>query len=176
MQSIADKVAIIGMGCTKFGENWDQSGEDMIVDAAYEAFEDAGVAPQDIQAAWVGTHSSGATGQVLSRPLKLQYIPITRVENACATAQDALRNACFAVAAGMYDVVLALGFEKLKDSGLSGLPVGPGTGRMDPGYDSLTSRRPCGRPVRRTNRPAFPTPSKRSAWPRCMIVSPLRNC
>ncbi len=145
MQSIADKVAIIGMGCTKFGENWDQSGEDMIVDAAYEAFEDAGVAPQDIQAAWVGTYSSGATGQVLSRPLKLQYIPITRVENACATAQDALRNACFAVAAGMYDVVLALGFEKLKDSGLSGLPgsqVGViGAGGTAPGGFALAATR-----------------------------------
>ncbi|HEY7709003.1 MAG TPA: acetyl-CoA acetyltransferase, partial [Candidatus Entotheonella sp.] len=81
MESIADKVAIIGMGCTKFGENWEKSAEDMIVDAAYEAFEDAGVSPQDIQAAWVGTTSSGSTGQSLSRPLKLQYIPITRVEN-----------------------------------------------------------------------------------------------
>jgi acetyl-CoA C-acetyltransferase len=145
MEGIADKVAIIGMGCTKFGENWHKSAEDMIVDAAYEAFEEASIAPQDIQAAWVGTTSSGSTGQALSRPLKLQYIPITRVENACATAQDALRNACFAVAAGMYDVALALGFEKLKDSGLSGLPgsqVGViGAAGTAPGGFALTATR-----------------------------------
>ena len=55
MESIKDRVAIVGMGCVKFGENWGQSLEDMIVDAAYEAFEDAGIGPEDIQAAWWGT-------------------------------------------------------------------------------------------------------------------------
>jgi acetyl-CoA C-acetyltransferase len=69
-ESIADKVAIIGMGCMTFGENWEKSAEDMIVDAVYEAFEDAGASLQDIQAAWVGTTASGTTGQSLSRPLK----------------------------------------------------------------------------------------------------------
>ena len=53
--------------------------------------------------------------------MKLDYIPITRVENACATATDAFRNAAYAVAAGIYDIVLAVGVEKLKDSGFSGL-------------------------------------------------------
>ncbi len=129
-ESIKDKVAIIGMGCTKFGEIWDKSGDDLIVDAAYEAFEDAGIDPSDIQAGWVGTTGTGGTGQVLSVPLKMQYKPVTRVENACATASDALRNACYAVAAGVYDIVLALGIEKLKDTGFSGLGMGggPGTG------------------------------------------------
>lgn len=55
MDGIKDKVAIVGMGCTKFGERWDKGVEDLIVEAAYEAFEDAGVGPKDIQAAWVGT-------------------------------------------------------------------------------------------------------------------------
>jgi acetyl-CoA C-acetyltransferase len=41
--SIRDKVAIIGMGCCKFGENWGRGVDDMIVDAVYEAYEDAGV-------------------------------------------------------------------------------------------------------------------------------------
>ncbi len=122
MESIKDKVAIIGMGCTKFGENWDKSSNDMLVESAYEAFEDAGVEPKDIQAAWVGTLASGGTGQSLSAPLKLQYIPVTRVENACATGSEAIRNACYSVAAGVYDIVLAAGFEKLKDNGFSGLP------------------------------------------------------
>jgi len=123
MESIKDKVAIIGMGCTKFGENWDKSTGDMIIEAAYEAFEDAGVEPKDIQAAWVGTVWSGHTGMLLSDAIKIPpYIPITRVENQCATGSDALRNAAYAVAAGVYDVVLALGVEKLKDEGFSGLP------------------------------------------------------
>ncbi|MFC1963155.1 acetyl-CoA acetyltransferase [Chloroflexota bacterium] len=122
MESIKDKVAIIGMGCTKFGENWDKSKDDMIVDAAHEAFEDAGIDRNDVQAAWVGTLYSGQDGRCLAEPLQLQYIPVTRVENACASGSDALRNACYAVAAGAYDIVLALGFEKLKDSGYSGLP------------------------------------------------------
>ncbi len=122
MESIKDKVAIIGMGCTKFGENWDMSSTDMIVDAAYEAFEDAGIEPKDIQAAWLGTYMSGLSGQTLAKPLKLSYIPITRVENMCATGSDAIRNAAYAVAAGVCDVALALGVEKLKDNGFSGLP------------------------------------------------------
>ena len=58
----------------------------------------------------------------LATPLKLSYIPVTHVENACATGSEAIRAACYAVAAGMYDVVLAVGAEKLKDTGFSGLP------------------------------------------------------
>ena len=120
--TIKDKVSIVGMGCTKFGENWEMSADDMIIDAAYEAFEDAGIDPKDIQAAWVGVTSSGASGATLANPLKLDRIPITRVENYCATGQEAIRNAAFAVACGMYDIVLALGYEKLKDTGARGLP------------------------------------------------------
>jgi acetyl-CoA C-acetyltransferase len=123
MGSIKDRVAIIGMGCTKFGENWSLGLDDMIVEAAYEAYEDAGIDPKDIQAAWFGTDSSAETGQALAAPLKLNYIPITRVQNACATGSDAFRNACYGVAAGIYDIALVLGAEKFKDSGYSGLPV-----------------------------------------------------
>ena len=128
MPGIRDRVAIVGMGCTKFGERWDASAADLMVEAAYEAYADAGIEPDEIQAAWLGTVSSFRTGQPLAEALKLDYIPITRVENACATATDALRNACYAVAAGIYDMVLAVGVEKLKDSGFSGLaiPEAPG--------------------------------------------------
>jgi len=122
--SIKDRVAIAGMGCTQFGERWDASTGDLLVDAAYQAFEDAGIEPKDIQAAWIGTQSSGSTGMTLSEPLRLPYLPITRVENACATASDAFRNACYAVAAGIYDIVLAIGVDKFKDSGISGLSDG----------------------------------------------------
>lgn len=121
MVSISDRVAIIGMGCTRFGERWDQSPDDLLVDAVYEAIADAGVDREAIQAAWVATDLM-ATAEVLGRPLKLG-IPITRVENACAGGTEAFRAACYAVAAGIYDVALAVGVEKLKDSGFSGIDV-----------------------------------------------------
>jgi len=128
---IKDRVAIVGMGCTKFGENWDKSADDMMVEAAYEAYEDAGIEPKDIDAAWYGTTSSGNTGLPVAGALKLQYVPITRVENACATASDALRNAAYAVAANICDIALAIGVNKLKDTGFSGL--GSAGGIMDAG-------------------------------------------
>jgi len=120
MESIRDKVAIVGMGCTKFGERWDMGVEDLLVEAAYEAFEDAGIQPKDIQAAWLGTVFSGVTAITLS-PLELQYIPMTRVENMCATGSEAVRAASYAVAAGACDIALAIGVEKLKDSGQTGV-------------------------------------------------------
>jgi acetyl-CoA C-acetyltransferase len=120
METIRDKVAIVGMGCTKFGERWDMGVEDLLVEAAYEAFEDAGIQPKDIQAAWLGTVFSGVTAITLS-PLGLQYIPMTRVENMCATGTEAVRAASYAVAAGACDIALAIGVEKLKDSGQTGV-------------------------------------------------------
>jgi len=121
MGTIKDKVAIIGMGCTKFGELWDKSVDDLIVDAAYEACEDAGVDLKQIEAAWLGTVFSGHTALSLSPALKLQYIPVTRVENMCATGTEALRHAAYAVAAGACDIALAVGVEKLKDTGWTGV-------------------------------------------------------
>jgi acetyl-CoA C-acetyltransferase len=120
VESIRDKIAIVGMGCTKFGERWDMGVEDLLVEAAYEAFEDAGVQPKDIQAAWLGTVFSGVTAITLS-PLGLQYIPMTRVENMCATGTEAVRAASYAIAAGACDIALAIGVEKLKDSGQTGV-------------------------------------------------------
>ncbi|MCX5813774.1 MAG: acetyl-CoA acetyltransferase [Proteobacteria bacterium] len=120
MESIKDKVAIVGMGCTRFGERWDMGVEDLLVEAAYEAFQDAGIEPKDVQAAWLGTVFSGMSALTLA-PLGLQYIPVTRVENMCATGSEALRAASYAVAAGVCDIALAIGVEKLKDSGQTGV-------------------------------------------------------
>jgi acetyl-CoA C-acetyltransferase len=120
MESIRDKVALVGMGCTRFGERWDMGVEDLLVEAAYEAFEDAGIQPEDIQAAWLGTVFSGVTAITMS-PLGLQYIPMTRVENMCATGSEAIRAASYAIAAGACDIALAIGVEKLKDSGQTGV-------------------------------------------------------
>ena len=121
--SIKDKVAIIGTGCTKFGEHYDKSAEDLVVEAGLEAMADAGVDRSQIQAGWVGTLSSALSGNALSDPLKLTDIPITRVENYCASGMDAVRGAAFAIAAGMYDIVIALGFEKMRDMVRGGLPA-----------------------------------------------------
>lgn len=130
-KGIRDQVAVVGMGCTRFTEHWDKSTDDLLVEAAYDAFEDADIDPTDIDAAWLGTMNSGFAGFTLAGPLKTNYIPVTRVENLCATGSEAFRNACYAVASGAFDVVLAIGVEKLKDSGYSGLtrpsPASDGT-------------------------------------------------
>jgi acetyl-CoA C-acetyltransferase len=125
MGSIKDKVAVIGVGATKFGEIWEKDAEDLLVDAAYEAFDDAGVTPQDIEAAWVGVlyNFTGISGSTAAEPLKMFGKPTTRVENFCAAGMDAFRNACYGVASGVYDIALACGVEKLMDTGSSGLPV-----------------------------------------------------
>ncbi len=125
MQSIKDRVAIVGMGCSKFGERWDMGTEDLLVESTGEAFEDAGVKSEDIQAAWLGTQNQ-MSGQVLAQAIKTEYIPITRIENFCATGTNAMMDACFAVAAGIYDLVLVAGVEKLKDSGVGFLTGGGG--------------------------------------------------
>ena len=125
---IKDKVAIIGMGCTRFGELWDTNAEDLIIDAFVECLEDAGIEKKEIQAAWWGCHfdqvNYGKASVPLSTTLKLPFIPVTRVENWCATGTEALRGACYAVASGACDIALALGAEKLKDTGYGGLPGG----------------------------------------------------
>ncbi len=110
------------MGCTRFGELWNQGPSDLVVEAVGEAVEDAGIEMKDIGAAWVGTLFTGMGGRTISEPLKLQYIPVSRMENACGSGHDALRGATYAVAAGVYDICLAVGVEKLKDEGTSGLP------------------------------------------------------
>jgi acetyl-CoA C-acetyltransferase len=120
-KGIRDRVAIVGMGCTAFGERWDKSASDLLIDAAGDAYASAGVDPEQIDAYWLGTTGSGVSGLTLSLPLKIQYKPVTRLENMCATGSEALRNACYAVASGAYDLVMAIGVEKLKDSGFSGL-------------------------------------------------------
>jgi len=127
MSGFSNEVAIIGMGCTRFGELWDKDIKDLIIDSCYEAFEDAGVKSRDIQAGWWSTMSSGEMGRTMAYPLKTDYIPITRVENRCAGGQDTFMNACFAVAAGVYDLVLVCGAEKLKDSGIAAAGVDPTT-------------------------------------------------
>ncbi|PYO04598.1 MAG: acetyl-CoA acetyltransferase, partial [Candidatus Rokuibacteriota bacterium] len=122
---IRDRVAIVGMGCTPFGEHWDKGVNDLLVDSTKDALASAGIALADVDAFWLGTLYSGQSGLTLSRPLKIDYKPVSRLENYCATGSEAFRNACYAVASGAYDIAMAVGVEKLKDSGISGLPGQP---------------------------------------------------
>ncbi len=125
-EGIKDKVAIIGMGCSKFGERFDCGPEQLMVEAFEECIEDAGIGRDEIQAAWFGQcydelgTGKGAPG--LAMALRLPYIPVTRVENYCATGTEAFRGAVYAVASGACDIALAQGVEKLKDTGYGGLP------------------------------------------------------
>lgn len=125
-KGIRDKVAIVGMGCTKFGERWDASPEDLVNEAFEEAIADAKIEKEDIDAAWFGVfydeQNVGKSAYPLSQYLRLPNIPVTRVENLCATGTEALRGAAYAVAAGACDIALAMGCEKLKDTGFAGLP------------------------------------------------------
>ena len=133
---IKDKVAIIGMGCSKFGERWDMGAEELMVEAFEECIADAGIEKNDIGAAWLGTCfesiNVGRSATPLSLTLRLPFIPVTRVENFCATGTEAFRGAVYAVASGAYDICLALGVEKLKDTGYGGLPsfVGSDSGTL----------------------------------------------
>lgn len=124
---IKDRVAIIGMGCTQFGERWDKGADDLMVEAFEEAIADAGIERSRIEAAWMGNAlddiSVGNSALPLAHALRLQTIPVSRVENMCATGTEALRAATYAVASGAVDFALAMGVEKLKDTGYGGLPL-----------------------------------------------------
>jgi len=122
---ITDQVAIIGMGCTRFAEHFDKSADDLLRDASDEAFASAGVTKDDVDAYWLGTAQSGMSGIMLAKALELEGKPVSRVENYCATGSEAFRMAAYAVASGAYDMAMAIGVEKVKDSGYQGLNAFP---------------------------------------------------
>ncbi|MGC9537454.1 acetyl-CoA acetyltransferase [Streptomyces sp. UG1] len=124
MSGFKDSTAVVGMGCTRFGDLWAQSTDDLLIEASSAALESAGLGLGDVDAFWLGTTRSGSSGLALSKPLKIRNKPVTRVENFCATGSEALRGACYAVASGAVDVAMAIGVEKLKDSPHAGLVAG----------------------------------------------------
>lgn len=119
--SLCDRVAVVGVGTTKFGELFDRSYYDLVHEAATEALAMAGMEVPDVQAAWLGTcfpdmgGYEGNAGSTLADALGMFGKPVSRVANYCATGMDAFRNACFAVASGIYDRVLVVGAEKMRD-------------------------------------------------------------
>jgi acetyl-CoA C-acetyltransferase len=141
-KGIKDKVVILGMGCSRFGERWDVGEEDLILEAFQECVSDAGIGPGEIQAAWFASCleeiNVGKSAIPLSMTLRLNNIPVTRVENLCASGSEAFRGAVYAVAAGACDFALAMGAEKLKDTGFGGLP-GTQSGVMTPLWMANTS-------------------------------------
>jgi acetyl-CoA C-acetyltransferase len=126
-RGIKDKVAVIGMGCTRFGERWDTAADGLMVEAFAEALADAGIDRKRIEAVWVGNAlddiNVGNSSLPAAHALRLDRVPVTRVENMCATGTEALRGAAYAVASGAVDIALAIGVEKLKDTGYGGLPL-----------------------------------------------------
>src|SRR3989304_953216 len=112
---IRDRVAIVGMGCTPFGEHWDKGPNDLLVDAAKEALASAGLELPQVDAFWLGTLFSGQSGLTLSRPLQIDYKPVGRLEHFSLEAfGPGTPGPCVGGRAS--------GGEKLKDSGISGLP------------------------------------------------------
>ena len=119
------RVAVIGVGQSKFGELWDASFRDIVLSAGIEAIEDAGLEGREIEALYVGNMSGG---RFLSQEhiaaliadyagLAELHIPCTRVEGADASGGLALRQAYLAVASGLHDIVIAAGAEKVTDIG-----------------------------------------------------------
>lgn len=116
-------VAVIGIGCTKFGEWWDRSFRNLFVEAGVKAIEDANLAGEQIDAMYVGNMSAGRfieqehIGALIAdyAGLASEYIPSTRVEAACASGGLAFREAVISVASGMSDIVVAAGVEKMTD-------------------------------------------------------------
>lgn len=126
-KGIKDKVAILGMGCARFGERWDKDADSLMVEAYQEAMADASIDASQLDAAWLGVAfdavNVGPSGIPLSIALRLDNIGVTKVENYCASGTESFRGAVYAVASGAADIALALGVEKLKDTGYGGLPV-----------------------------------------------------
>lgn len=123
---IKDKVAIVAMGCTSFGERWDLGFDDLARDAVAQALPAGGaLSLPDVDALWLGTAQSAMSGISLARALGIPDKPVSRVENYCATGSEALRQAAYAVASGAYDVAMAVGVEKVKDAGYQGLNAFP---------------------------------------------------
>lgn len=124
MPARAVDVAIVGMGCTTFGDHWHKSFDDLTTESIDATLSSTpGVELAGVDAFWIGTSKSAFSGLALSRPLGIQGKPVTRVENMCATGSDAFRNAAFAVASGAYDLAMAVGTEKLKDTDAAGLVI-----------------------------------------------------
>ena len=114
------KVAIIGAGMSPFGVFPDQGVKELGEEACWKAIKDANIDPRRIEIAYCGNFCGGITdkqggvvGQIVLAQVGITGIPITRVENACASSSCALREAYLVIAGGFYDIAIAFGVEKM---------------------------------------------------------------
>ncbi len=113
---------IVGWSHTKFGKLEGEDAESLIVKVAAEAVADAGLAPADVDAVYVGFYNGGFSAQDFGASLVLQahddfrFKPVTRVENACATGSAAIHQGLNYLEAKRGKVVLAVGVEKMTDT------------------------------------------------------------
>jgi acetyl-CoA C-acetyltransferase len=172
---IKDKVAILGMGCSRFGERWDAGAPELLSEAFEEALADAGIERKQIEAAWFGSCMDavniGNSAIPASTALRLDGIPVSRMENMCATGTEALRGAVYAVASGAVDIALAIGAEKLKDTGYGGLPP-PFKGTFNDLWMPMGSA-PAGfaQPRKSSSAPS-PTSRGRATRTACTVLKP----
>ncbi|MEM2021665.1 MAG: thiolase domain-containing protein [Zestosphaera sp.] len=114
-------VAVIGVGMTKFDEHWSKQLRDLFVEAALEALDDAHVGLKDVKAMFIGNMGSGMwveqehLGPLLADYLGIPGVPSLKVESACASSGMAFRLGLMSVAAGLHDIVLVGGVEKMSD-------------------------------------------------------------
>ena len=114
-------VSIVGAGISRFGAFADKDSRDLFVEAFLDMLDnlDQGIDVQDIECAYVGNYSSdlfehqGHTAPIIADWLGMTPIPVTRIENACASSGSALREGVMAIASGLYDIVLVGGMEKM---------------------------------------------------------------
>lgn len=153
---IAGEVAIVGAAVTRFGVLHDRSYLDLIAEASFGALEDAGVGLGEVGAAWLGTAEPwtaglvGDSGAAVAEALRSGPMPVTRVSNFCTSGMEAVRGAAMAIAAGEYDLCLAIGAEKMRDVTPKGSLVAKtaehthptiAKGRTAPGQFALLARR-----------------------------------
>lgn len=117
---MSDSVFIIGAGMLKFGKYLDRSIKSLTGEVLDQVLSDCELNRKDLEAAWFSNSGWGISdaqhcirGQVALSANGLDKIPITNVENACASGSTALHGAWTAIRAGLYDCVLAIGAEKL---------------------------------------------------------------
>ncbi len=119
--AISGEVAIVGTAVTDFGVLHDSGYLDLVAEAGFGAVTDAGLAMDDIEAAWLATAEPqtagllGDSGAAVAEALRFAPRPVTRVSNFCSSGMEAIRAAAMAIAAGEYEVVLAIGAEKMRD-------------------------------------------------------------
>ena len=155
-RGIKDKVAILGMGCSKFGERWDSGAEELMVEAYKECLADAGIDQKQLEAAWFSTAIDEVACRQVGHPAVDHAAPAQHPGDACREHvrlghRGLPRRRATPSPRARPTFALALGVEKLKDTGYGGLPGGRG-GPLQATVERRTARR-------RATSPSSPPPT-----------------